>query len=133
MWKIIHVYTHHLHTYLLLTNSHTHTQSHNQPMHKKAFNTQILRTRDTPNFFIHLLHSGFIHTIVATRHEVCFHSIGKRQTLITKCMWFGSTIWLRNKCELSVCARSQWFFIWVAIFAVVTYCFFFSPYASSVV
>lgn len=114
------VYTHNL-THILTLVVCAHKPSHNA---QKSFQyTNILRTRDTPKILSTYYIVGFIHTIVATRHEVHFHSIGKRQTLKTKCMRFRSTIWL-GLASKRMCERSQWFLIWVAIFSAVTYCFF---------
>lgn len=85
------VYTHNR-THILTLVVCAHKPSHNA---QKSFQyTNILRTRDTPKILSTYYIVGFIHTIVATRHEVHFHSIGKRQTLKTKCMRFRSTIWL---------------------------------------
>lgn len=107
MWKIIHVCTYiRTHTY----STHTQTQTQTNEVSIQANAKKKLSIHKYWGFETHqkilstyLLHSGFIHTIVARRHEVCFHSIGKRQTLITECMGLGSTIWLRNECESSVC------------------------------
>lgn len=91
----------HNRTHILTLVVCAHKPSHNA---QKSFQyTNILRTRDTPKILSTYYIVGFIHTIVATRHEVHFHSIGKRQTLKTKCMRFRSTIWLglawlRNEC-----------------------------------